>query len=139
MRDYIDLLFDFLKLNLSNPENLLESPYEDVQARSGITYNTTHVMLDNTGPDIVLNRDINIGNIMDSLRECKENKTCDLTEGQLNNIYRSLISDNLFTSEIACKDLHGVFVHDPFKGLVFIKKDTELNDLVASISVKAKE
>lgn len=103
--------------------------YNDIEAKSAVTWNKTHIMLENTGPEILIDS-LNVETVMNALTECRRDKTCHLTDVQYNNVKKCINTDENFMDGI---DM--IFIHDTFKGLVSVKKKVSMDKKVASVHV----
>lgn len=103
--------------------------YNDIEAKSAVTWNKTHIMLENTGPEILIDS-LNVETVMNALTECRRDKTCHLTDVQYNNVKKCINTDENFMDGI---DM--IFIHDTFKGLVSVKKKVSMDKNVASVHV----
>lgn len=132
----MDKFFSYFAARIPEEVNTVEvfnrkglAIYNNIEAKSAITYNKTHMMLENTGPELLID-DLNEENVMSALRECRRDKSCYLTDDQCINVRSCINSDRFFSGKV-----DGIFIHDSFKGLVSIKKKGSTGENVASVHV----
>lgn len=99
--------------------------YNETEAKAAMTYNRTHKMLENSGPEVLVDT-LNVESVLEALRECREQETCYLTDKQYSNVQRCINTRDFLMDKV-----DGIFVHDSSKGLVLIKKKEQDNGDVA--------